>query len=298
MRHLTDSGAGVGRRFPSLVDEYLATHAATDELFKATITTGTPQVSGAALVSDHLDPMVGCIYARIKELVGPSSLSKAEAELFIGELSVFARYNATLLLRAADTVRPFCSEFAQELTRNFLEEGGERGKLPAHYIIFTGALIDDLGLRVNGWMPRAFSTLTLLSLIDVLAWSHCPSTILGMYYATEAVAIGETKLLRSLTDRVADLIGRTSRPRLDFYYEMHLDERHEASTDGVAVEAGHQDGIARFIREAALFGFHQPQIIDGFLQMLGPFVDQWVELACLAGAAKHQIAHAVVELRQ
>lgn len=57
---------------------------------------------------------------------------------------------------------------------------------------------------------------------------------------------------------------------------MHLDDAHEAATFGVPVERGHQDGIARFIIDREKFGFSQPQIVDGFLQMLGPFVEQWM----------------------
>jgi hypothetical protein len=99
-----------------------------------------------------------------------------------------------------------------------------------------------------------------------------------MYYAIEAVAIAETEQLRELTDRLGELLGRWTREdlkMLDYYYKMHLDEGHEATTDGVAVEQGHQEGIAKFIEQADLFGFLQPQIIDGFLQMLYPFSDQW-----------------------
>ncbi len=33
------------------------------------------------------------------------------------------------------------------------EEGGERGQLPAHYILYTRALLADLGLLVNGHVP-------------------------------------------------------------------------------------------------------------------------------------------------
>jgi hypothetical protein len=67
---------------------------------------------------------------------------------------------------------------------------------------------------------------------------------------------------------------------------MHLDEEHAAANGKVAVEQGHQDGIAHFIRQAPLFGFLQPQVIDGFLQMLNPFVDQWVELSAMVDAAR------------
>ncbi len=279
------------RSFPSLVDEYLDHEIATRQILENTISKAHSTITGHSLISEHLDPLITSVYQQIRQRVEPEKLTADEARLYINELSVFARYNSTLLLRAAETVRGFCPEFAQELTRNFLEEGGERGKLPAHYVVFSGALIDDLGLRVNGWMPRATSTRSLISLIDVLAWSHCPSTILGMYYATEAVAIAETRMLQAITDRLGVVLGRgfgAALPRLDDYYRMHLDEEHVAATEKVAVEQGHQDGIAHFIREASTFGFLQPQVIDGFLQMLNPFVDQWVELSVMVDQTRKQ----------
>lgn len=55
--------------------------------------------------------------------------------------------------------------------------------------------------------------------------------------------------------------------------------------DKVAVERGHQDGIAHFVRLAPLFGLLQPQIIGGFLQMLTPFVNQWLKLSVIIDAA-------------
>lgn len=272
------------RPFNSIVDEYLVQHHETSSLFNHIIGEGRSLISGKELVEDHLDPMVLWIYERIAETVDAKALSADEARFYIGEISVFARYNSTLLLRASDTMRGFSPELAQELARNFLEEGGERGKLPAHYVIFSGALAKDLDFRVNGWIPRTMTTLTLSSLIDILAWSHCPSTILGMYYATEAVAISETEQMRDITNRLGQTLGRgsdASLENLDFYYRMHLDEGHDAATDGVAVEQGHQEGIARFIKDADTFNFLQPQIIDGFLQMLYPFADQWAEIASI-----------------
>ncbi|MDE9482827.1 DUF3865 domain-containing protein [Xenorhabdus bovienii] len=269
------------RNFPALVDDYLNKNISTGNLINSIISEGKAKVDGSELIDKHFDPMIAIIYNQIKDLINPSNLSQEEAKLYIGELSVFARYNSTMLLRAADNIRGFCPEFAQELTRNFLEEGGERGKLPAHYVVFSGALIADVNFRVNGWMPRTSSTRALISLIDILTWSHCPSTVLGMYYATEAIAIAETLLLQDITNRLGQITGRgtgNSLKKLDFYYRMHLDETHSAATDNVAVERGHQEGIARFIRDADLFHFQQPQIVDGFLQMLTPFVDQWVEI--------------------
>lgn len=271
--------------FPRLVDECLDAKPETASLFDKILSSGHKEVDGDALVREHFRPVVDWIYDKISEMVCAKSLNIPQAKLFIGELSIFARYNSTFLLRAADTVRPFCPELAQEFTRNLLEEGGERGKLPAHYLIFTGALIKDLGFRVNGWMPRAKSTLALLSLIDILAWSNCPSTVLGMYYATEAVATRETQQLQELTNQLCCLQGHNiqrSLPNLDFYYDMHLDPQHKAASSGVAVETGHQEGIEHFILHSELFNFNQPKVVDGFLQMLHPFADQWAELSYLA----------------
>ena len=271
--------------YPRLVDECLSARPETASLFDEIISSGRAIVGGDVLVNEHFNPMVEWIYDKISESVNVRSLKVDQVKLFIGELSIFARYNSTFLLRAADTMRAFCPELAQELTRNFLEEGGERGKLPAHYVIFTGALIKDLGFRVNGWMPRANSTQTLLSLIDILAWSNCPSTVLGMYYATEAVATRETELLRDLTNQFRSLRSidiEQKLPHLDFYYNMHLDPKHDAASTGVAAETGHQEGIAYFVKNASTFNFLQPQIVDGFLQMLSPFSDQWTELSTLA----------------
>lgn len=268
----------------SLVDEYLILHPSTSEVFNETIVAGCGVVSGTELVEQHFDPMIDWIYSRIRDLVFASNLGIEEAKMYIGELSIFARYNSTLLLRAAEAVRGFCPELSHELTRNFLEEGGDRGKLPAHYVIFTGALIHDLGFRVNGWFPQVSATLALTAIIDLLAWSHCPSTVLGMYYATEAVAVDETKQLMEVTNRLGELLKRGTGPeleKLDFYYRMHLDDAHEAATDGVPVEQGHQEGISRFIKDCETFGFMQPQIIDGFLQMIYPFSNQWTEIKAL-----------------
>lgn len=262
---------------------YLKSNPFTSDVLDKIIISGEKVVSGDELVNKHFNPMIEFLYKKIEQKVDASNLSIMEASFFIGELSVFARYNSTFLLRASETIRAYCPELSHELLRNFLEEGGERGKLPAHYVIYSGALLNDLGVRVNGWIPRAHTTLALTSIIDVLSWSHCPSTILGMYYAVEAVAISETEMLKSLTERIAFLksINIAEQGNLNFYYEMHLDELHEAASDGLSVELGHQEGIAYFIRNSEQFNFSQPQIVDGFLQMLNLFVEQWMEVSAL-----------------
>ncbi|WP_421863495.1 DUF3865 domain-containing protein [Marinobacter adhaerens] len=278
----------------NLVDVFLRENKELDLTIKM-ILSRRKSISGQSLVDDVMNPMIAAIYKKIDALVNAPALSISEAKLFIGELSVFARYNSTFLLRASETVRPFCPEFSHELFRNFLEEGGDREKLPAHYVLFTGALIDDLDFRVNGWVPKARATLILTSLIDVLSWSHCPSTILGMYYATEAVATPETFQLKAITNRLGELLNKGKNENLlslDYYYKLHLDCNDQAATSGTAVEQGHQDGIARFIKDADKFGFLQPQVMDGFLQMLIPFVEQWDELVRMVNASRrssHQL---------
>lgn len=268
------------RNIPSKIDQYLEQHSETDKLFRSIISEKA-SIDGNLLVKKHLDPMVKQIYSQIEGEVAARTLTKEGATFYIKEISVFARYNSQFLLRASKTVSGFCPEFAHELMRNHLEEGGERGKLPAHYIVFSSALLKDLDLMVNGYVPQLSTTHTLIWMHDVLSNSHCPSTLLGMYYATEAVAIAETRQLNQITDRLGQLLKKGSGeklPNLYFYFGMHLDEEHSAATEGKSVEQGHQDGIARFIKQYDLFHFQPALIVDGFLQMLGPLVDQWTEM--------------------
>lgn len=268
------------RALPSKVEEFFESHPQTIRLFSEAIAERC-DVDGNLLVDMHFNPMIEWIYSRIRTEVSAEDLTNEEACFFIRELSVFARYNSQFLRRASRSVAQFCPELGHELMRNHLEEGGERGKLPAHFVIYSGALIKDLGLFVNGYVPQASSTRALIWMHDTIVNSHCPSTILGMYYATEAVATAETEELRRITNQLGRVKGRGSSvdlKNLDFYFRMHLDDNHQAASNGTAVETGHQEGIARFIRQHGLFHFEVPQIIDGFLQMLGPLVDQWTEL--------------------
>ncbi|MBF6302753.1 DUF3865 domain-containing protein [Nocardia amamiensis] len=263
----------------SMVKRYLDEHPDT----KAAITSvllNKPEVSGNDLVDTHMAPMVAALYEQITAAVSPATLTQDQAALYIRELSVFARYNSDFLRQAADTVQGGCMELAHEFRRNHLEEGGERGKVPAHYTLYSGALLADLGLLVNGHLP-APETLTLVSLHDWLVIGSSVSRICGGYYATEGVAIDETELLRAITDRYAELtVGAEAElQNLDYYYSLHLDEGHEAAAvDGLSVEAAHIEGIARFIREYQLFGLDLPQIVDGWLQILEGMIAWWSQL--------------------
>ena len=239
-------------------------------------------VDSRVLVDDHLVPMIASVFRRIRAEVRPDSLTAEQALLFIQELSVFARYNSQFLHRAATSVEHVCFELAHELRRNHLEEGGERGKIPAHYTLYSRALMLDLGVMVNGRVPFP-ETHVLLTLHDLLVTSHSASTICGGYFATEGVAIDETELLKEITDRFADLTsGRSGAglPNLDYYYSLHLDDSHEAAAgQGLSVEASHMDGIARFVREADLFNLDTAQTCDGFLQIMEGMAYWWTELA-------------------
>jgi len=220
-----------------------------------------------------------------------STLSARAARHYILELSVFARFNSQFLRRAATSVEGFVFELAHELRRNHLEEGGERGKLPAHYVVYSSALLKDLDLMVNGHVPSS-PTQMLVFLHHVLVDSHCPSTICGAYYATEGVAIDETRLLQQITNRYGDLtLGKVGAelPHLHYYYALHLDQEHEAASHGVSVEQGHMEGIARFIRDYRTYNLELPQICDGFLQMLEAMAAWWTLLSVAARALE---AHA------
>lgn len=264
----------------SKVQEYLHEHPASGDYVRAALR-GEP-VAGDVLVDHHLVPMIEWIFDRIRQEVRPEVLTAEQALLYIQELSVFARYNSQFLHRAATSVEHVCFELAHELRRNHLEEGGERGKVPAHYTLYSRALMLDLGIVVNGRVPLP-ETHVLLTLHDLMVTSHSASTICGGYFATEGVAIDETVLLKEITDRYADLVcGRSGAAleNLAYYYSLHLDEEHEAAAvDGLSVEASHMDGIARFIREAELFGFDMAQTCDGFLQIMEGMAHWWTELA-------------------
>jgi Domain of Unknown Function with PDB structure (DUF3865) len=264
----------------SLVEVYLDAHPDTRQYIEATLLGGGR--SGDDLVDKHLAPMINAVYRQIRDLVAPGKLTKAQARMYIAELAVFARYNAQFLRLAADTVAGFSPELAHELRRNYLEEGGERGKVPAHYILYTNALLGDLGLLVNGHVP-AVETATLVLLHQVMVNSHMPSVIAGGYYATEGVAIAETEILRDITNRYGELINAGSGrdlPALDYYYRLHLDDDHEAAQiDGLSVEASHIEGLARFMRDSDLYGFDLPQATEGFLQIFNGMADWWTKLA-------------------
>lgn len=263
----------------SLVQAYLKAHPETRSAVNGTLL--GKFASGNALVTKHLAPMVGWTYARIAEKVDAANLNEHQARMYIEELSVFARYNAQFLKAAATAVEGYCPELAHELRRNHLEEGGERGKVPAHYVLYTNALLSDLGLLVNGHVP-APETQTLVTLHQWMVGSHMPSHIAGAYYATEAVAIAETEILRDITNRYGELTIQRSGSELKnlhHYYELHLDDEHEAAqVDGLSVEAAHIEGLARFIKESELFHIDLPQALDGFLVITEGMTHWWAQL--------------------
>ncbi|MDR3031529.1 MAG: DUF3865 domain-containing protein, partial [Kitasatospora sp.] len=191
----------------SLVEAYLAANPETRGYIHATIQ-GTRN-SGDDLVDKHLKPMIDTIYRQIRDLVDPGTLTVAQARMYIAELAVFARHNAQFLRLAAAQVVGYCPALAHEFDRNFLEEGGEPGKVPAHYILYTRALLTDLGLLVNGHVP-ADETAKLILQHQVLVNSHMTGLIAGGYYATEGVALAETEILREITDRYGELTIQAS----------------------------------------------------------------------------------------
>lgn len=264
----------------SLVDDYLDANSETRSYLHATLM--GKQQSGDYLVDAHFVPMIQAVYRTIRQMVDPGTLNQAQARMYIAELAVFARYNAQFLKLAADNVAGYCPELAHELRRNYLEEGGERGKVPAHYILYTRALLGDLGLLVNGHVP-ADETAKLVLLHQVMVNSHMPSLIAGGYYATEGVAIAETEILRDITDRYGQLTSQASGrdlPSLDYYYRLHLDDGHEAAqVGGLSVEAAHIEGLARFIRKSDLYGLDLSQAVEGFLQIFNGMTNWWTQLA-------------------
>ncbi|MFP8903117.1 DUF3865 domain-containing protein [Streptomyces atacamensis] len=263
----------------SLVEAYLKANPETRSYIHATLQ-GTRN-SGDDLVDKHLKPMIDTVYRQIRALVDPSSLTEAQARMYIAELAVFARHNAQFLRLAAAQVYGSCPALGHEFDRNFLEEGGEPGKVPAHYILYTRALLADLGLCVNGHVP-ADETAKLVLQHQVLVNSHMTSLIAGGYYATEGVAVAETEILREITDRYGELTSGASGAalkHLDYYYRLHLDKGHEAAqVGGMSVEEAHIEGLARFIRQSELFRLDLPQALEGFLQIFNAMAHWWTQL--------------------
>ncbi|MGW8762893.1 DUF3865 domain-containing protein [Streptomyces sp. NPDC055815] len=264
----------------SLVEAYLKANPETRGYIHATLQ-GTRD-SGDDLVDKHLKPMIDTVYRQIRTLVDPGTLTAAQARMYIAELAVFARHNAQFLRLAAAQVYGSCPALGHEFDRNFLEEGGEPGKVPAHYILYTRALLADLGLLVNGHVP-ADETAKLVLQHQVLVNSHMTSLIAGGYYATEGVAVAETEILREITDRYGELTIQASGAELanlDYYYRLHLDEGHEAAqVGGMSVEEAHIEGLARFVRQSELFHLDLPQAVEGFLQIFNAMAHWWTQLA-------------------
>lgn len=264
----------------SLVHAYLKAFPETRIAIGRTL--GGDLKSGNVLVDKHLKPMIDWTYGQIRNLVAPHDLTAPQARMYIEELSVFARYNAADLRRASQAVESYCPALAHELYRNFLEEGGEPGKVPAHYVLYSTALLADLDLLVTGHVP-APETQTLLVLHDRMVTSHQPSAIAGGYYATEGVAIAEIELLKEITDRYGELTiqaSGTDLKHLDAYYQLHLDEGHDAAqVAGLSVEAAHIEGLADFLRKSELFHLDLPQALTGFMEILEAMTQWWVQLA-------------------
>ncbi|MEV5877949.1 DUF3865 domain-containing protein [Streptomyces sp. NPDC052101] len=264
----------------SLVHTYLRANPETRTAFGGVLQ-GT-FTSGQTLVDKHLKPLIDWVYGQIRQLVAPEKLNQAQARMYIEELSVFARYNASYLRQAAASVERFCPPLAHELYRNYLEEGGEPGKVPAHFVLYSKALLSDLGLFVIGHVP-APETLMLLQLHERMVNHHQPGVIAGGYYATEGVAIVETELLRNITDRYGELTGSGSGSalkELDYYYRLHLDDDHDAAqVDGLSVEAAHIEGLADFIRKSDTFHLDLAQTLTGFLEIFEGMTQWWTQLA-------------------
>lgn len=276
--------AGLASRFP--VKDYFDAHPQSFQAVSDVLTGADTAPDGNRLVDECFNPLIAGLFETIYQEVMPSRLNAQQCLVFIEELSVFARYNAQFLRRAAKSVEGAVVELAQEFRRNSLEEGGERGKLPAHFVLYSSALLSDLGIFVNGVFPRG-STQALVLLHAVMVDSHTPSTICGGYYATEGVAIDETVLLREITVRYSEIqFGKSidQLPKLKYYYDLHLDSSGSGGMDqrDAGVEIEHQEGIAQFIRNYHLYNLDIAQICDGFLQIVNAMAAWWLDLAVLS----------------
>lgn len=254
--------------FVSKVDKFFNEKNDSLEVFQGILSGRFQNFNGQELVH-HMDQMVEYTFNIIEAEVAPSTLSAPVLLHYVKELGVFARHNSQFLKSASAHSMDAVPEMAAEFIRNFLEEGGSV-EIPAHYELYSSALLKDLGVNIVGHYPIACTT-ELVQIVDLLSRSHSPSIICGAFYATEGVAIRETKLLRDITNAYAALRGKTEvdLPNLKFYYDLHLDH---------GVEQGHIGGIARFICEYDRFGLKLSQICDAFLQGMQAMTMWWTIL--------------------
>lgn len=223
---------------------------------------------GEELVNNHMKPLIKFVFDAIDEEVSPNSLTASSLLDYIKELSVFARYNPQILKNAAAHTRDAVPELSAELTRNFLEEGGN-AEISAHYVLYSSALLKDVEVNVVGHPPSA-CTINLCNLIELLSRSHSASIICGALFSTEGVAIRETELLQKISTSYAKQMGKEDLCNLQYYYDLHLD---------YGVEQGHIDGIGRFISQYESYHLKLPQICDGFLQGITAMSHWWTSLS-------------------
>lgn len=252
----------------SKIEEFFGKNSDAWDVLKGILSGQLNGYDGAKLVY-LMNRLIDYTFNAIEQEVSPASLSAPVLLHYINELGVFARHNSQFLKSAASHSLDAVPEMAAEFLRNFLEEGGNV-EIPAHYELYSSALLKDLDVNIVGHYPIT-CTSTLVQIVDLLSRSHSPSIICGAFYATEGVAIRETELLRDITRAYAALQGKTEAdlPHLKFYYDLHLEQ---------SVEQGHIDGLARFICDYARFGLKLPQICDGFLQGMQAMTRWWTTL--------------------
>jgi Domain of Unknown Function with PDB structure (DUF3865) len=238
------------------------------KVFQGILTGCSQDFSGEELVL-HMNLMIKYVFDMIDQETSSTSLSSSALLHYINELGVFARHNSQFLKSASLHSIDCVPEMAAEFIRNFLEEGGNI-EIPAHYELYSSALLKDLDINIVGHYPTT-STNEVVHIIDLLSRSHSPGIICGAFYATEGVAIRETELLQSITNAYAKLNGKTMKdlPNLKFYYDLHLDH---------GVEQGHISGIAKFICNYKRYGLKLPQVCEGFLQGMQAMTMWWSNL--------------------
>jgi hypothetical protein len=167
------------------------------DVFQEILSKTLHSFNGEELVH-HMNRMIEYVFDIIEKEISPSSLPDSVLLYYMNELSVFARHNSQFLKSAAAHSMDVVPELASEFIRNFLEEGGNV-EIPAHYELYSSALLKDLDVNIVGHYPIS-CTSELVQIIDLLSRSHSPSIICGAFYATEGVAIRETKLLQDITN--------------------------------------------------------------------------------------------------
>lgn len=200
---------------------------------------------------DSLNEQIAVLFNYVRQRLDFSQIQQFQLAYYMKEHSAFSKRNPSLLGIASQTAA-IVLPLSAELKRNQLEEDGTTdGK--GHYDIYSEGIRRDLGLEVESYEPSDATSQFLNTLLE-LAVNGSPSSVCGVFYATEAAATPELEVFRDLSNLHVQLASLQPSGMLRDFFDLHLN----------GVEQEHQDGLAVFVRNYKEYGLDPAQIQAGF----------------------------------